>query len=126
MQDEAKMDLQISIRKSGSVVILDLRGRVLIGESNDYFGEELHKIVESSAREILVNLSNVTQVDSSGISTLVKTFVTLRRDGGAMKLLNPKGVVRDVLEVTTLIRCFPTYTDEAEALASFGTSAAHA
>lgn len=120
------MDFQISARKSGGVTILDLRGRILIGDSNDAFGAELRKIVESASREVLVNLTEVTQVDSSGISTLVKSFVTLRRDGGSLKLLNPRGLVRDVLEVTTLIHCFPVFTDEAEALASFGGSAAHA
>lgn len=126
MQDEAEMELHISARKSGGVTILDLRGRIVIGETNDAFGAELRKIVESASREVLVNLTEVTQIDSSGLSSLVKSFVTLRRDGGSLKLLNPKGLVRDVLEVTSLIRCFPVYTDEAEALASFSGSAAHA
>lgn len=120
------MDLQISSRKVGNVAVLDLRGRVLIGESNDALRAELYALVENSVRDVLVNLSDVTQIDSSGISTLVKTFVTLRRDGGNMKILNPNGFVRDVLEVTGLIRCFPTFADEATALASFRDSVAHA
>jgi anti-sigma B factor antagonist len=120
------MGLQISERKSENVTILDLRGRIVIGDGNDSFAAELRKLAETAPCDVLVNLADVTQVDSSGISTLVKLFVTLKREGGNLKLLNPVGTVRHVLEVTGLIRCFPTYTDEEAAIASFRGSAAHA
>lgn len=119
------MGLQISERKSANITILDVRGRIVIGDSNDLFAAELRKLAECAPCDVLVNLAEVTQVDSSGISTLVKLFVTLRRDGGNLKILNPTGLVREVLEVTGLINCLPTYTDEARALASFRGSAAH-
>jgi anti-sigma B factor antagonist len=120
------MGLQISTRKSENVTILDLRGRILIGNSNDSFAAELLKLAERRPCDVLVNLAEVTQVDSSAISTLVKSFVTLRRDGGNLKILNPVGTVRDVLDVTGLINCLPTYFDEETAIASFRGSAAHA
>jgi anti-anti-sigma factor len=120
------MGLQISTRKSENVTILDVRGRIVIGNSNDSFAAELLKLAESTPCDVLVNLAEVTQVDSSAISTLVKLFVMLRRDGGNLKILNPVGTVRDVLDVTGLINCFPTYSDEATAIASFRGSAAHA
>jgi anti-sigma B factor antagonist len=120
------MGLQISSRKSENVTILDVRGRIVIGDTNDAFAAELNKLAEKAPCDVLVNLTAVTQVDSSGISTLVKLFVTLRREGGNLKLLNPAGMVRHVLEVTSLIHCFPTYTDEETAIASFRGSAAHA
>jgi anti-anti-sigma factor len=120
------MGLQISERKSGNLTILDLRGRIETGPSNDLFEAELRKLVESTPCEVLINLSDVTQMDSSGIGTLVKSFITLKRDGGRLKILNPTGHVRKVLEVTGLITCLPTYTDEAIAVASFRGSAAHA
>ncbi len=120
------MGLQILARKFENITILDLKGRVLIGDSNDALAAELAKLAQSSPCDVLVNLTDVPQVDSSGISTLVKLFVTLRRDGGNLKLLNPTGVVRHVLEITALINCFPTFTDEATALASFHSSSAHA
>jgi anti-sigma B factor antagonist len=120
------MGLQISTRKFENITLLDVRGRILIGDSNDSFAAELSKLAESSPCDVLVNLAEVTQVDSSALSTLVKLFVTLKRDGGNLKILNPTGVVRDVLDVTGLINIFPTYTDEATALASFRSSAAHA
>jgi anti-sigma B factor antagonist len=120
------MDLRISARKCENVTILDVRGRIVIGDSNDLFAAELSKMAERAPCDVLVNLAEVTQVDSSGISTLVKLFVTLRRHGGNLKILNPAGTVRHVLEITGLIHCFPTYTDEETAIASFRGSAAHA
>jgi anti-sigma B factor antagonist len=120
------MGLQISMRKSENVTILDLQGRIVIGESNDSFAAQLLKLAESRPCDVLVNLTHVTQADSSGIGTLVKLFVTLRRDGGNLKILNPVGMVRDVLVVTGLINCLPTYSDEESAIASFRGSAAHA
>jgi anti-sigma B factor antagonist len=120
------MDLLISVRQVENVTILDVRGRILIGEKNDLLGAELIKLAESTRCDVLVNLAEVTQIDSSGISTLVKSFVTLNRDQRNLKILNPSGMVRHVLEVTGLIHCLRAYTDEAQALASFRDSAAHA
>jgi anti-anti-sigma factor len=124
--EKGNMDLRISERKSGNVTILDLQGRVVLGANNDSLAAELRKLAESAPCNVLINLAEATQVDSSGISTLVRSFVTLERDGGSLKILNPTGHVREILELTRLVQCFPTYTDEAEALASFRSSAAHA
>jgi anti-sigma B factor antagonist len=120
------MDLQIAERKSDNVTILDLRGRIVIGASNDSLAAELRKLAEKAPCNVLINLAEVTQVDSSGISTLVRSFVTLERDGGGLKILNPERHVREILELTRLINCLPTFTDEAAALASFRSTAAHA
>jgi anti-anti-sigma factor len=124
--EEEDMALEILARKSGNITILDLRGRIVIGANCDSFRSELRKLAEDKPCDVLVNLAGVTQVDSSGISALVQSFVTLKRDGGSLKILNPTGYVREVLEITTLINCLPAYTDEAIALASFRGSAAHA
>jgi anti-anti-sigma factor len=120
------MGIQIAARKSGPITILDVRGRIVIGDSSDSFRAELRRLAESAPCDVLVNLAGVTQVDSSGISALVQSFVTLKRDGGSLKIVNPAGSVREVLELTGLIKCLPTYTDEAIALASFRRGAAHA
>lgn len=120
------MDLRISERKSQNVTILDLHGRVVIGATNDSLAAELRKLAENAPCDVLINLAEVTQVDSSGLSTLVRSFVTLERDGGSLKILNPNGHVREILELTRLVQCLPTYTDEAQALASFRSNAAHA
>ncbi|HUO35675.1 MAG TPA: STAS domain-containing protein [Candidatus Acidoferrum sp.] len=113
------MGLQISTRKSGNVTIVDLQGRITIGSSNDELGAALRKLAESAPCDVVVNLAGVAQVDSSGISTLVRSYVTLERLGGGLRLLNPNGHVRDVLELTRLINSIPTYTDEKKAVDSF-------
>jgi anti-anti-sigma factor len=123
---EANMGLQISTRKSGNVTIVDLAGRIVIGVSNDSLSAELRKFAEAGASEIVVNLEGVAQIDSSGISTLVRSFVTLERQGGGLKILNPTGHVKEVLELTRLIQAIPAFTDEGKAIAAFRGGVAHA
>jgi len=120
------MGLQITSRKSGNVTILDLVGRIIIGSSNDSLGVELRKLAEGGPSEVVVNLAGVTQIDSSGISTLVRSFVSLERQGGGLKILNPTGHVKEVLELTRLINSIPAFTDEGKAIAAFRGGVAHA
>jgi anti-sigma B factor antagonist len=124
--EEAKMGLQISARKSGAVTILDLQGRITIGASNDALNVELRKLADAGPSDVIVNLTGVTQMDSSGISTLVRAFVTLERQGGGLEILNPVGHVREVLELTRLINSIPTFTDEKKAIATFRGGVRHA
>lgn len=118
------MGPQISVRKSGNATILDVRGRITIGAAADSFKAELRKLAENAPCNVIVNLTEVTQIDSSGIGGLVQSYVTLTRSGGTLKILNPTGSVREILEVTHLNKALPVYTDEAAALASLGGSAA--
>jgi len=114
------VDLQISTRESGDVTILDLRGRSTIdrGES-ELLGNQLKKLVGNGVRKLLLNLADLTQVDSSGVSIIVGTYVSLKRQSGDLKLLCPSGRVLEVLTVLHLIDTIPSFEDEAEALASF-------
>ncbi|MCI0353374.1 MAG: STAS domain-containing protein [Acidobacteriales bacterium] len=113
------MGLQIEIRQVDGITILDMHGRATIGLANDLLNARLRQVVEGGARKILINLTTTSQIDSSGISTLVRTFVTLSRNGGSLKLYGPNGRVREVLEVTRLLTSIPTFKTEAEALASY-------
>ena len=113
------MGLQISIRESGDVTILDLQGRATIGADSDLLSGHLQKLVAKGVRKLLVNLADVTQLDSSGVSAIVGTYVSLRRQGGSLKLLCPCGRVRAVLRVVRLPEIIPTFEDETQALASF-------
>ena len=113
------MGLQISIRKSGDVTILDLQGKATIGADSDLLRVQLKKLVAKGVQKLLINLEDVTQLDSSGISAVVGTYVSLIRQGGSLKLLCPGGRVRDVLRVIHVADFIPTFEDETQALASF-------
>jgi anti-anti-sigma factor len=112
--------LQISIRESGDVTILDLRGRSTIddGES-ELLSSHLQELVANGARKLLLNLGDLTQVDSSGISIIVGTYVSLCSRGGDLRLLRPCGRVLEVFRVLHLLEIIPKFEDEAQALASF-------
>lgn len=115
------MGLQVAIRETGDVTILDLRGRATIdrGES-ELLGSHLGELVAKGARKLLLNIAELTQIDSSGLSIIVGTCVSLRRQGGELKLLGPCGLVLEVLKVLKLPEIIPCFEDEAEAVASFG------
>ena len=113
------MGLQISIRESADVTILDLQGKVTIGVDGDLLGVHLKKLLAKGARKLLLNLEDVTQLDSSGISAVVGAYVSLSREGGSLKLLCPGGRVHEVLRVIRVADFIPTFEDETQALASF-------
>jgi anti-sigma B factor antagonist len=111
--------LKISTRESGDVTILDLHGRATIGADSDLLGSHLQKLVANGVRKLLLNLADVTQMDSSSISAITGTYVFLSRQRGSLKLLRPGGRVRTMLRVIRLLDIIPTFEDETQALASF-------
>jgi anti-sigma B factor antagonist len=113
------MPLEISIRESEGVIIVDLKGRASIGPNTDRLDRELRKLAAEGVRKILVNLAGLTMIDSSGIATIAGTYVSLAREGGSMKLMRPSDRVREVLTVMRILNSIPTFEDEAAALASF-------
>ncbi len=114
------MGLQISIRESADVTILDLRGRSTIdGGESELLSKHLRKLVANGARKVLLNLVGLRQVDSSGVGTIVATYVSLKRQGGELKLLCPRGRVLEVLTLFHLLDNIPSFEDEDEALNSF-------
>lgn len=114
------MALQISTRESADVTILDLRGKSTVnGGESELLSNQLQKLVSDGVRKLLLNIADLTQVDSSGVSVIVGTYVSLKRRGGDLKLLRPSGRVLEVLTVFHLTNAIPSFEDEAEALASF-------
>jgi anti-sigma B factor antagonist len=112
--------LQVSIRKSGDVTILDLRGRSTIdGRESELLSKRLRELIAKGVRKLLLNLADLAQVDSSGVAVIVGTYVSLRGLGGELKLLCPCGRVLEVLRVLHLLETIPNFEDEAQALASF-------
>jgi anti-sigma B factor antagonist len=113
------MSLQVLIRESADVTILDLQGRATIGRGNDLLSGHLRKLIADGTPKVLLNLTGLTQVDSSSLSTIVRTFVSLGRKSGGLKLLKPRGSVKLVLETLHLLEIIPSFEDEARAVASF-------
>src|SRR5215472_7979607 len=113
------MGLQIAIQESDDVAILDLRGRSTIGGDSDLLGTRIRKLIANGVQKLLLNLTDSTQIDSSGISIIVEMCVSLRGKGGDLKLLRPCGRVLEVLTVFRLQDVIPSFENEAQALASF-------
>lgn len=112
--------LQISIRESGDVTIVDLRGRSTIdGDESELLNSHLQKLVADGVNKLLLNLADLSQIDSSGVSTIVGAYVTVRGRGGDLKLLRPGGRVLEVLTALHLLEIIPSFEDETHALASF-------
>jgi anti-sigma B factor antagonist len=112
--------LQISIRESDDVTILDLRGRSTVdGGESELLSSHMQKLVDNGVCKLLLNLGDLTQIDSSGVSIIVGAYVTVRGRGCDLKLLRPGGRVLEVLTALHLLKIIPTFEDEAQALASF-------
>jgi anti-anti-sigma factor len=111
--------LEINVHKSGTIPILDVRGRLTIGEPSEYLNQTLESVFKDGARNVIVDLNGVPQIDSSGISALVRISIKLTREGGALHLVCRPGRVRDALTVTRLVEAIPTFDSESAAVAKF-------
>ncbi len=114
------MSLEVSIRTVGEIHVAAARGRIVLGEGTDHLHRELRGLIDAGWRKILINLAEVQQIDSTGISTIVRNCTALSRAGGTLKLVCPPGRVRDSLNLIRIADAIPTFDDEASALASFG------
>src|SRR5262249_21881423 len=107
--------IEINIRHENGIHIFEVHGRLTIGESSDQLTSALTAILNESGRKVIVNLDGVPQIDSTGISSLVRISVSLARVGGALHLVCKPGRVRDALTVTRLVEAIPTFNTLAEA-----------
>jgi anti-sigma B factor antagonist len=112
-------ELNIRERQAGDVTILDMDGKITIGEGSVALRSAVRRLIEEGKKKILLNLSNVGYVDSSGIGELVSSFTTVNREGGQLKLLGLTAKIKDLLSITKLLTVFDTYEDEASALNSY-------
>jgi anti-sigma B factor antagonist len=111
--------MKTKLRNIGKVAVLDLSGKITIGEGDVILREEVNKLLESDRKSILLNLDKVTYMDSAGIGELVACFKRSSEAGARLKLLNPSGRVSDLLSLTKLQQVFEIFADEKEALVSF-------
>jgi anti-sigma B factor antagonist len=111
--------LQLSVRHAADVVIVDLHGRATIGRDNDLLDNRLRQLIDEGNDKILLNLTDVTQMDSSSISSVIRAFKSLERRGASLRLTGPRGNVKLVLETVHLLDVIPSIEDETQAIASF-------
>ena len=111
--------LSIKERQAGDVTILDLSGKITIGEGSVQLREAVRKLLDEGKKKVLLNLGDVSYVDSSGIGELVSSYTTTNNQGGQLKLLNLTKKIQDLLMITKLLTVFQTFDNEQEAVTSF-------
>jgi anti-sigma B factor antagonist len=112
-------DINIAERQAGDVTILDLNGKVTIGEGSVALRNAIRRLLGEGKNKILLNLGGVGYIDSSGIGELVSSFTAVNKEGGTLKLLNLKQNIHDLLAITPLLSVFDVFDSEADALKSY-------
>jgi anti-sigma B factor antagonist len=115
--------MQIEERAVGDVVVLDLKGRVTLGDGDELLKDKVNSLVNRGFKKIVLNLAEVPYVDSAGLGEIVRTYTTVSRQGGSLKLLNLTKRISDLLAITKLLTVFETFDTESDAIKSFTASA---
>jgi anti-sigma B factor antagonist len=113
------VDIKATSRRVETVTVIDLSGRITIGEGTVVLRDAVKALQQKSEKNILLNLAEVSYIDSSGIGELVSSFTTFGNQGGKLKLLNLTKKVHDLLSITKLLTVFEVFDDEAKAIQSF-------
>jgi len=111
--------MQIEERLADDVMILDLKGKLTIGEGDELLKDKVYSLIQQGHKKLILNLEGVPYVDSAGLGEIVRTYTTVSRQGGNLKLLNLTKRIEDLLSITKLLTVFDTYEPEQEALTSF-------
>jgi anti-sigma B factor antagonist len=113
------MSVKLTTHQKGEVIIVDTSGKLTLGEGTNTLRMKIRELVEGGSRRIVLNMADVTYMDSSGLGELVAAHTTITRAGGVMKLLNLGKRVHDLLKLTKLYTVFETFEDETSAVDSF-------
>jgi anti-sigma B factor antagonist len=111
--------MQISERQSGTVTVLDLSGKITLGEDSTLLKDKLHSLLHQGKKSVLLNLGDVPYVDSAGLGALVSAYTTITREGGSLKLVHITKKLQDLLSITKLLTVFETFESEDEAVRSY-------
>ena len=112
--------MNISERMVGDVVIVEVSGKITLGDGGDMaLKDKMGSLIQQGQKKVLLNLGDVSYVDSAGLGEIVQSYATVTKNGGALKLLNVTKRIKDLLSITKLLTVFDTFDSEAEALASF-------
>ena len=115
--------MHIEERSVGDVVVLDLRGKITLGEGDELLKDKVNSLVNQGHKKIILNLADVPYIYSAGLGEIVRTYTTVSRQGGSLKLLNLTKRITDLLSITKLLTVFETYESENDAVRSFSASA---
>ena len=113
------MSVKLTTRQVNEVTVIDVSGRITLGEGSSLLRDELRSLIGSNRRKILLNLADVAYVDSSGIGQLVAAFTTVSSQGGQLKLLNLTKRLKELLQLTKVISIFEVFDDEKKAVVTF-------
>lgn len=111
--------MKFSTRKLGDVTVIDVDGKVLLGEGDVEIKQAVDNLLKQGQKKIILNLAKVPYLDSAGLGEIIRCFTTLRKNGGNFKLLSPNQRIKDLLNITKLLNVFDCYDNESAALASF-------
>ena len=111
--------MHIEERSVGGVTVLDVTGKITLGDGNQLLKDKVNSLVNQGHTKILLNLAGVPYIDSAGLGEIVRTYTTVSRQGGSLKLLNLTKRITDLLSITKLLTVFETFESESEAVRSF-------
>ena len=111
--------MEIHVRTSSNVTIIDLSGNLIIGKSEESLRETIKQLIADDRKHLLLNLADVPTIDSSGIGAMIKSFTSVKEAGGKLKVLRPSRMARQLLSITGLLSVLETYEDEKAAISSF-------
>ena len=109
----------IEERIVGDVTILDLKGKMTLGEGDELLKDKINSLIHQGQKNLLLNLEGVPYIDSAGLGEIVRTYTTVSRQGGSLKLVNLTKRITDLLSITKLLTVFETFDSEMDAVASF-------
>ena len=113
----------IEERIIGDVTVLDLKGKMTLGEGDELLKDKINSLIHQGQKKLLLNLEGVPYIDSAGLGEIVRTYTTVSRQGGNLKLVNLTKRITDLLSITKLLTVFETFDTEPEALKSFAAQA---
>lgn len=111
--------MQIEERMVGDVTLLDLKGKMTLGEGDELLKDKINSLLNQGHKKLVLNLEAVPYIDSAGLGEIVRTYTTVSRQGGKLKLLNLTKRIQDLLAITKLLTVFETFESESEAVKSF-------
>ena len=114
--------MQIHQRAVGDVTIIDINGKMTLGEGDELLRDKVNSLIQQGQRKLILNLAEVPYIDSAGLGEIVRTYTTVSRQGGSLKLLNLTKRIQDLLLITKLLTVFETFESEEDAIKSFGSA----